>query len=377
MNKKDFELASIDPNYILKENYPQLIDEWQVVPEIWDAVRNKCDEDGVNGKYILTGSTTLKENERNIIKHSGIGRIIPINMFPMTLFEQGESSDKVSLMDLKNNNVNFGVCEEKTIIDYANYIIKGGFPGNTETPKELARELPKAYINSVCNEDVFEGKTHYKNPRKLRVLLSALARNECSVTNNNKIISDINENSNDNDTIKSVKTLKSYIDYLDSIYLLWYQNAFSCNYRSKNRIGIKAKRHFVDVSLAASALNLTQEKLLNDFNTFGFLFESLVERDLKVFMDYYGGELMHFRDNLSGDEVDAICVFDDGEFGAIEIKLSSYRIEEAIESLTKFYDKVEKKPKFMCVIVGEYGVIHQDKKTGIYIIPFSALGLHE
>ena len=377
MDKKIFELANVDPNYILKDDYPQLIDEWQVVPEIWDAVRNKCDKDNIKGKYILTGSTTLRDEEKEKIKHSGIGRIIPITMFPMTLYEQGISSDNISLMDLKEGNVDNSLVKGLTVMDYANIIIRGGFPENIDTPLELINELPKSYIEAVCNEDINKGKSYKKNPRWLHMLLASLARNECTITNNSKIISDIANNSLGSDSIKNSRTLDSYMDYLDSINLLWYQDSFSTNYRSKARLGVKAKRHFVDTSLASAALNLTPNKLLNDFNTFGFLFESLVERDLKVYMDLYGGNVMHFRDNLSGDEVDAICEFDDGEYGAIEIKLSGYGIDDAKKSLLRFYDNVLKKPCFMCIIVGEYNIIHKDSESGIYIIPFSALGLHK
>ncbi len=376
MDKNTIEYAKIDPNYILNENYPQLIDEWQVVPEIRDAVRNKCDSDSVKGKYILTGSTTVNDENKNVIKHSGIGRIIPLTMFPLTVFEQQKSTKDISLLDMKNKKVVKKIIKGLSLTDYAELIVKGGFPDNVEVPIGKATILPKKYLESICYEDVIERKKYKKSPSKLKSLLSSLARNESTVVNNAKIIKDISEDDSKNG-INNINTLNEYLDYLDSIYVLWYQKSFSCNYRSKSRIGIKAKRHFVDPSLAAAALNLTPQKLMDDFNTFGFLFESLVERDLKVFMDYYEGELFHFRDNLSGDEVDAICEFSDGTYGAIEIKLSPYRIEEAKKSLTKFSNNVTKKPVFKCIIVGEYDVIDYDEENDIYIVPFNALGIHE
>ena len=157
------------------------------------------------------------------------------------------------------------------------------------------------------------------------------------------------------------------------MYLTANQEAYSINYRSSKRIGKSAKRHLVDPSLSCALLDLSVDKLMHDFNTFGLMFEALVERDLRIYMDYLEGHLYHFRDNASGDEVDAILEFKDGEYAAIEIKLNYRSIDSAKESLLKFYNNVSKKPKFMCIIVGNYSAIIKDKDTGIYIIPITTL----
>ena len=168
-------------------------------------------------------------------------------------------------------------------------------------------------------------------------------------------------------------TVADYVSVLDDLYLTANQEAFSINYRSSKRIGKSPKRHLVDPSLACARLDLTVVKLLNDHETFGLLFEALVERDLRIYMDYLDGHLYHFRDNVSGDEVDSILEFRDGEYAAVEIKLSDGSVEDAKKSLMTFYKNVNKKPKFMCIIVGHYEAVIQDKETGIYIIPITSL----
>ena len=156
MDKNTFEYAKIDPNYVLNENYPQLIDEWQVVTEIWGAVRNKCDSDSIKGKYILTGSTTINDENKNVIKHSGIGRIIPLTMFPLTIFEQQKSTKDISLLDMKSKKVIKKIIKGLSLTDYAELIVRGGFPDNIEVPIDKASILPKKYIESICYEDVIK-----------------------------------------------------------------------------------------------------------------------------------------------------------------------------------------------------------------------------
>ena len=225
IDKNTFEYAKIDPNYMLNENHPQLIDGWQVVPEIWDAVRSKCDSDSIKGKYILTGSITINDENKNVIKHSGIGRTIPLTMFPLTIFEQQKSTKDISLLDMKSKKVIKKIIKGLSLTDYAELIVRGGFPDNIGVPIDKASILPKKYIESICNEDVIERKKYKKSPSKLKSLLSSLARNESTIVNNAKIIKDISEDDSKKG-INNANTLNEYLDYLDSIYVLRYQKFF-------------------------------------------------------------------------------------------------------------------------------------------------------
>ena len=207
----------------------------------------------------------------------------------------------------------------------------------------------------------------------MRMLLRALARHEASVAGDQTLVKDIEEYETSNELIESRATVADYIGVLNSLYLIADQEAYSVHYRSSTRIGKSAKRHLVDPSLSCACLQLTPEKLMNDHETFGLMFEALVERDLRIYTDYHEGHLYHFRDNASGDEVDAIVEFKNGEYAAFEIKLSDGSVQDAIESLSRFYKNVEKKPVYMCVIVGHLESVMKDSGTGIYIVPFTSL----
>ena len=207
----------------------------------------------------------------------------------------------------------------------------------------------------------------------MTMLLRSLARNETTIVNNKTLLKDIEEFSNGEDIIESRITVDDYLDILNRLHIIENQNAYSENYRSPERVGKSAKRHFTDPSLACACLDLTKEKLMNDLRTFGLMFEALVERDLKIYMEYLNGKLFHFRDNVTGLEVDSILEFSDGEYAAVEIKLGFNQVEEAKKSLLSFYNNMVKKPKFMCIIVGYTDVIAKDPETGIYIVPITAL----
>ena len=372
--KSPRDLAKVDPKYIFTNQNPQLIDEWQLVPPIWDTVRHECDSDHNKGKFILTGSTTLtkEENEEDVF-HSGTGRIAQMNMYPMSLYESGDSTGDVSIMEMFEDRVNCRYIRKVELQELAKLIIRGGWPANIDSNIEDIDIIPKSYIDSIVNRDINERKDKKRDPYKMRMLIRSLSRNESGSTGYDTIVKDIKEYENSNDLIESRKTVADYVSVLDSLYLTLNQEAYSINYRSSKRVGKSPKRHLVDPSLACASLDLSIEKLLNDHNTFGLMFESLVERDLRIYMDYLDGHLYHFRDNATGDEVDAIIEFRDGNYGAIEIKLSEVGIEDAKKSLKKFYDNVSKKPKFMCIIVGHYEAVIKDKETGIYIIPITSL----
>lgn len=374
LTEKDIRnLAEADPKYIFQQSKPQLLDEWQLVPEIWDAVRHECDEDSATGKFILTGSTSLnKENEKNVF-HSGAGRIARLKMYTMSLFESGNSTGDVSITDMLNATVKCGYIRKVELPELAEYIIRGGWPANQKTNVEDIDLIPKSYIESILSKDINEENGKQRDRNKMLMILRSLARNESTLVGSKTIVKDIEEYENDDELVKSRTTIMDYIDCLDRLHLIENQEAFSLNYRSSNRVGKVAKRHFTDPSLACACLDLSIQKLLLDHETFGLLFESLVERDLRIYMDYLDGKLYHFRDNNSGDEVDSILEFKDGTYGAVEIKLTSKGIEDAKKSLQTFYNNAKKKPKFMCIIVGHYEAVIQDPETGIYIIPITSL----
>lgn len=370
--KASRDLAKNDPKYVFKKEKPQLIDEWQLVPSIWDAVRNECDRVTEKGNFILTGSTTLmKEEKEESVFHSGTGRIATMKMHPMSLYESGDSTGDVSIQDMISGNVTGKYVRKVELEELAKLVIRGGWPANLDTNEFDI--IPKSYIESIVTRDIHERKDRKRDSNKMRMLLRSLARNESTVASNSTLVRDIEEYENGDELVKSRQTVKDYIGVLNSLYVTDDQEAFSINYRSSQRIGKSPKRHLADPSLACACLGLTVEKLLHDHETFGLMFESLVERDLRIYMEYLDGHLFHFRDNLSGDEVDAILEFQNGDYAAIEVKLSDTSIPEAKESLQTFYQHVKKKPVFMCIIVGHYEAVIQDAETGIYIIPITSL----
>ncbi len=364
--------AELSLDLILKEDPPQLIDEWNLIPQIWDAIRRKCDETTRKGNYILTCSTKLSdEMQKEKIHHSGAGRIGKIKMHTMSLYESGDSTGKVSIMDMYNNVFENQLQDRISLENLANLIIRGGWPSNIKTDEDKIEIIPQSYIEAILDKDINDEKKRDKN--KMAMLLKSLARNESTIASNKTLLRDIEENSGGEDIIESRTTIDDYLDVLNRLHIIENQNAYSANYRSPDRVGKSVKRHFTDPSLACACLALTKEKLINDLNTFGFMFEALVERDLKIYMEYLNGNLFHFRDNVTGLEIDSILEFNDGEYAAVEIKLGFNKVEEAKKNLLTFKNNMIKEPKFMCIIVGYTDVIAKDPETGIYIVPITAL----
>lgn len=366
------EKAKLDLNLILEDEKPELIDEWNLIPEVWDAVRRKCDETIEKGNYILTCSTKLTDaRQKEKIHHSGAGRIGKIEMYPMSLYESNDSTGKVSIQDMLNDNVETSLNKKVTLDELAYFIIRGGWPSNIKTDPSKANILPKSYLKAILDKDIHYDKK--RNTNKMNMLLKSLARNESTVATKNTLLKDIKDNVKTKDIIESRTTIDDYLEVLNRLHIISNQDAYSANYRSPDRIGKAAKRHFIDPSLACACLDLTKDKLINDLKTFGLMFEALVERDLKIYMNYLDGNLFHFRDNVSGLEVDAILEFSDGDYAAAEIKLGYYQVDDAKKNLINFCNKMVKKPKFMCVIVGYTDIITKDPTTGIYIVPITAL----
>lgn len=373
LDRDEFKMkAELNPDFVLGGETPCLVDEWNIVPKVWDAVRRKCDDTFERGKYILTCSTKLSDQkQKDSVYHSGAGRIGKLKMRTMSLYESGDSTGLVSVQDMLSGKFTDSLNEQITLEHLAGLIIRGGWPSSVVSDEDNKGVIPRSYIESILENDINDERK--RDSEKMRMLLKSLARNESTVVSNKTLLNDISEISTEQERIESRTTLDDYLDVLARLNVIDNQEAYSENYRSPQRVGKSPKRHFIDPSLACASLGLNTEMLMNDLNTFGFMFESLVERDLKIYMDYLDGKLYHFRDNTSGLEVDSILEFSNGEYAAVEIKLGINQLEEAKKNLLSFCENMNKKPKFMCVIVGYTDIIAQDKETGIYILPITAL----
>ena len=350
-NFREKHLAEMDVNLILDKEKPELIDEWQEVPAIWDAVRFKCDQDKEKGKYILTGSATPVSDK---IHHSGAGRICKMKMYTMSLFESGDSTGDVSLQKLFKNNVENKLIDKVELKRLADLIVRGGWPESIDMSAEEATKITRSYLDAVLEKDIIEIDGIKRDKNKMEMLLRSLARNESTVSGNNVLIKDIDNNVTEEELNVSRNTVTDYLDVLYRLHLIENQNSFMYKIRSRSNVGKNPKRHFIDPSLGCAALNITSEKLMNDLETFGLYFEALCERDLKIYAESIGAKLYHYRDNNTGLEIDSI----------IE--------EEAAASLKKFYDLAEIKPKFMCIICGLYNAVVR-RTDGIYVLPITAL----
>lgn len=368
-NFREKHLAEMDVNLVLNKEFPETIDEWQEVPSIWDAVRFKCDQDKNKGKYILTGSATPVTDK---IHHSGAGRICKIKMYTMSLYESGESSGDVSLLELFKGKFTNKLVEKTEFNKLADLIVRGGWPEVIDLDTKSAMKVTRSYIDAVLDKDIIEIDNIKRDKNKMEMLLRSLARNESSISSNSVLVKDICESSDENELMISRNTVSDYLNVLNRLHLIENQDSFMYKIRSRSNVGKNPKRHFTDPSLGCAALNITPEKLMNDLNTFGLYFEALCERDLRIYAQNIGAKLYHYRDNVSGLEVDSIIELSDGEYGAIEIKLGSNMEEEAADNLKRFYNLAEVKPKFMCIICGLYNAVVK-RKDGIYVLPITAL----
>lgn len=372
-SRKNFQnrnLAKLDPNFVLKGKTPRLIDEWQEVPEIWDAVRCEVDERNEVGQFILTGSST--PNHKGIL-HSGAGRIARLRMRPMSLYESGDSSGDVSLLDIVNGKFSNVFLEDVALERIMQLIVRGGWPKNIETPKNMISLLPKAYLDAIIEDDVFRIDGVKRDTKKMKLLLKSLARNESTTATNKTLKKDIKEI--DDEDINQ-QTVADYLDIFKRLFLTDNQAPFATNIRSASRLKQAEKRHFVDPSIACAILNITPQKLINDLNTAGFLFESLCERDLKIYAESINAKLYHYQD-YGGREIDAIVETEDGNWLGFEIKLGAAQIDEAAENLLRIKRYLQGQqnaimPKALCVICGLTNAAYM-RKDGIYVFPITAL----
>lgn len=369
-NFQNRKLAEMSPALVLEGDTPRLIDEWQEVPPLWDAVRHKADQVAQKGQFILTGSAT--PNHKGIL-HSGAGRIAKLRMRPMSLFESGDSSGKISLEKLCNGEftpVMTGEVDLKKIIEF---IIRGGWPGSLGLSLEQAALLPVEYLNAVIDDDVYRIDGIKRNVIKMRLLLRSLARNESTTVTNRTLKNDVKEM--DDEDI-DVETVAEYLDIFDRLFITDNQMPFSTGIRSSVRVKQAVKRHFSDPSLACALLKVTPSGLLGDLETLGFLFESLCERDLKIYAESFGGTLYHYQD-YQGREIDAVVELPDGQWCAFEIKLGANQIDAAAEGLIKIKEEFENDPKgkppvVLCVLCGMSNAAYQ-RTDGVYVVPITAL----
>ena len=368
-NFQNRQLAQMSPSLVLEGETPRLIDEWQEVPQLWDAVRYKVDQSGNKGKFILTGSAT--PNHKGIL-HSGAGRIAKLRMRPMSLFESGNSSGDISLKDICEGRIEPKISGEVDLRKFIDFIIRGGWPANQETTLKQAAYLPIQYIRAVLDDDVSRIDNVKRDKHKMELLLRSLARNEATTVTNKKLKNDIKEI--DNEDI-DVETVAAYLDVFQRLFLTDNQKPFEAKLRSSIRIKQAEKRHLSDPSLAAALLNATPEMLLNDLNTLGFLFEALCERDLKIYAESFDADLYHYQD-YNNNEMDAVIAMPDGKWCGFEIKLGANQIDMAAENLIKIKNEIKANggiaPDSLCVICGLSNAAYQ-RPDGVFVVPITAL----
>ena len=360
----------MSPDLILDGDFPRLIDEWQEVPPVWDAVRYKVDQVPQKGQYILTGSAT--PNHKGIM-HSGAGRIAKLRMRPMSLYESGDSSGRVSLEEICHGKITPVMSGEVDLRELIRLIVRGGWPGSLELPVNQAALLPMEYLNAVIDDDVYRMDGIKRNTIKMKLLLRSLARNESTTVTNKTLKNDIKEV--DDEDI-DVETVKEYLDIFARLFITDDQPPFATKVRSSVRVKQAVKRHFADPSLACALLKVTPESLINDLETLGFLFEALCERDLKIYAESFEAKLYHYQD-YNGREIDAVVELPDSSWCAFEIKLGANQIDTAAASLLEIKREIEKEekgrpPAVLGVVCGLANAAYQ-RPDGVYVIPITAL----
>ena len=368
-------LIEIDPDTALTGETPMLIDEWQTVPKLWDAVRYTVDHRQKFGQFILTGSAVPDKNAEQERKHSGTGRFAWLKMRPMTLFESGESKGSVSLAELFNTPEKILEKNDLTLKDIAFLICRGGWPMAVGLDEEDALEQAFDYYDSVTMEDIVKVDGVKKSSVRVQRLMRAYARHQGTQVSSEVLREDLISNDS---VALSDKTINSYLEALRKIFVIEDMEAWNPNLRSKTAIRTTDTRYFVDPSIATAALGLGPADLMNDLNTLGFFFETLCVRDLRVFAEILRGKVYHYRDK-SGLECDAVVHLRSGQYGLIEIKLGGQSlIEDGAKTLNALESKIDisrmKAPSFKMVLIaaGEYA--YRRSEDGVYVVPIGCLG---
>lgn len=360
-------MADAKPSLLLKGETPRLIDEWQMAPVLWDAVRFEVDKRGEPGQFILTGSAVPSDN---VTAHTGTGRFSRMLMRPMSLFESGESDGSVSLRDLFDGRQTVESASDLTIERIAFVICRGGWPAAVKKDERPALRMARDYVESVINTDVSRVDGVEKNPERVRLLLRSYARNIGTIASMETVKGDLEAS----ETTLSDKTVASYLNALRRIFVVEDLPAWSPSVRSRMAIRSSPKRHFVDPSIAAAALRIHPEALLSDFHTFGFLFESLCTRDVRVYAQSLDADVLHYRDK-SGLESDLVVRLRDGRWAAVEVKLGQSQIEEAARHLVQLKARVDEqrmgKASFLMVLTGGRFAYRRD--DGVFVVPIGCL----
>ena len=353
--------VAIDPALVLAGAAPRLIDEWQTEPAIWNHVRRAVDDRARPGQFILTGSAVPADD---LTRHTGAGRLTRLRLRPMSLFEAGRSSGAVSLRGLLAGAAPRSAESALSIEELAGQVCRGGWPGNLQRSTNQALQANRAYLDEIRRADVGRVDATRRDPAKVGDLLRSFARNVATYAAASTMAADLNNH-----------TADAYLTALERLMIVEDQPAWAPHLRSRSRLRGAPKRHFVDPSLAVAALRADPDRLLRDLAWFGFLFESLVVRDLRVYAQHRDAEVLQYRDN-TGLEVDAIVQAADGTWAAFEVKLGAGMIDAAAAALLRFAKRVDparsRAPAALAVIVaGGYGYLRDD---GIGVIPIGALG---
>ncbi len=382
--KQNLEMASINPSILLQGETPRLIDEWQLAPNLWDAVRFEVDQRSLFNQFILTGSAVPADIKQ--ISHTGTGRISRLLMRPMSLFESEDSNGSVSLKEVFEGNTDISASNTLGIEDVAYLICRGGWPQSIGISEEEALQQSYDYLDSVVNMDISRVDNVTRDPQKIRRLLRSYARNVSMQTKTTSITQDVyindddNDKSNDNESDFSVsgknRTINSYIEALKKIFVIEESIAWNPNLRSKTAIRTSNTRYFTDPSIGVASLSVGVKDLIGDLETMGLFFENLCIRDLRVYAQALDGEVYHYRDK-NGLECDAVVHLRNGKYGLIEIKLGGDKgVSEGVNVVNKLASNIDtkkmKEPSFKMVItgVGSYAYKNSD---GVLIVPIGCL----
>lgn len=364
-------MADINPSKLLEGETPRLIDEWQIAPKLWDAVRFEVDHRENYGHFILTGSAVPPKTDE--IFHTGTGRFAWIKMRPMSLYESGESTGEVSLKEMFNQPQQLSATNKLNIDDLAFLICRGGWPEAVNMDKDVALDQAFDYYNAIVNTDISRVDDVKRDPERAKRLMKSYARNQGSQTAYTVIRDDIA--AHDSELITD-DTVYAYTNALRKIFVIEDMPAWNPNLRSKTAIRTSDTRYFIDSSIATASLGLGPEDLIKDLNTMCLFFETMCVRDLRVYAEIIDGEVYHYRDK-SGLECDTVIHLRNGSFGLIEIKLGGDKlIEEGAENLKTFSNKIDtnkmKAPSFLMVLTGTGNFAYR-REDGVYVVPIGCL----
>lgn len=363
-------LSEIDPERLLTGDHPRLLDEWQVAPKLWDAVRHHVDRHKGHGQFILTGSSVPADISETI--HSGTGRFGWLVMRPMSLYESGDSTGDVSLASLFESQPISG-CSNLDLDRLTFLICRGGWPESVDMDDDVALDQAFDYIDAVIRNDMSRVDNIRRDPQKVRMLLRSYARNQGTQISQASISADIS--SNDTEGV-SEETISEYLQALRKLYVIEDMKAWNPNLRSKTAIRTSDTRYFVDPSLAAASLRIGPQDLINNLNITGFFFEALAVRDLRVYAESLDGDVYHYKDNLD-NECDVVIHLRDGRYALLEVKLGGEKlIDEGVKTLKDVLRRIDTdkmgKPAFMAIITGTERYAYR-RDDGIIILPLGAL----